>query len=517
VLAALLVCAGLSIHLHGWEQPQMHVGGSLRRRLGGSGGDIGPMDHRETVLAEARACGKVEENVDYQGSDLANGRGIWAASPTDCARECWSNPACKSYTYAKAQEACWLKSEELPGRVESSCCVSGFRPCIAPPTPPPRKAYNYSGRPVRGVAYAPLPCKDGCATSEDMLQEGYQALWGAAPGRDDLQVVKDLGANAVRLYHSLGLDGRGNHGLFLDRAESLGLEVMPGYHTYNAVYGGCPDWDCFATWKSYTLKSFEQGFRRGNDWAPAVSVLLLFNEPDFFRGYSKTAHAKVVVSALDGILAAEREAGVDGGRVKLSVAWSNAPGTSLDGEVTGLAVWAFHDVATTIANPRMVQYTPRSSQAQLEEAYRTRWAHSINVQTPGALEYMNRHYYRFEPTPWFIGEYGAGGLPQSTIEAELVNMDKVARDPTSPFMGMAIFQFQAAYFKGGSEMNFGLFRLGDRQVGETGDICDKGTGCRKLPVHCLTTERGALPEYVGWRADAVASAWGGLVDPEHMC
>merc|ERR1719203_243899 len=153
----------------------------------------------------------------------------------------------------------------------------------------------------------------------------------------------------------------------------------------------------------------------------------------------------------------------------------------------------------------------------MEEAFKTRWAHGINVQTPGILGYMEEHYKLFEPTPWFIGEYGANGLSEDAIETELREMDRAARDQSDPFMGMAFFQFQAAYFKGGSEMNFGLFRLGDRQIGETGDICDKGIGCKKWPVYCLTTDRGTLPEYVGWRADSVASAWGGLVDPEHMC
>merc|ERR1712151_772732 len=205
-----------------------------------------------------------------------------------------------------------------------------------------------------------------------MLQEGYQTLWGPAPGgRNDLAVIKDLGANTVRLYHSIGLDGPGDHGLFLDRAEALGLNVMPGYHTYNAIYGGCPDFDCFDTWKSYTLKAFTQGFRRGNSWHPAVSVLLLFNELDFFRGYGRTWDARAAVSALDGVLAAEREAGVKPGRVKLSIAWSNAPGTSLDGKVSGFAIWAFQDVASCIANPSLAKYTPRTPQAQMEEAYRT--------------------------------------------------------------------------------------------------------------------------------------------------
>merc|ERR1712113_998636 len=145
------------------------------------------------------------------------------------------------------------------------------------------------------------------------------------------------------------------------------------------------------------------------------------------------------------------------------------------------------------------------------------WAHSINVQTPGILGYMAQHYYRFEPTPWFIGEYGANGMSQEAIETELETMDASARDENDPFMGMAFFQFQTAYFKGGSEMNFGLFRLGDRQIGETGDICDKGSACRKFPVWCLTTDRGSLPDYVHGRADAVASAWAGMINRSLMC
>jgi len=43
--------------------------------------------------------------------------------------------------------------------------------------------------------------------------------------------VRRLGANAVRLYHSLGMEGNGSHAGFLDRAAELGLRVWPGYHT----------------------------------------------------------------------------------------------------------------------------------------------------------------------------------------------------------------------------------------------------------------------------------------------
>jgi hypothetical protein len=217
------------------------------------------------------------------------------------------------------------------------------------------------------------------------------------------------------------------------------------------------------------------------------------------------------------VLAAEREAKVKPGRVRLSIAWSNAPGTSLDKTVEGFAVWAFQDIQAGVKDPSLAEYKPRTPQVEMEEAFKMRWVHGINVQTPGILGYMKEHYTGFGTTPWYIGEYGANGLSKDAIEAELREMDSAGRDPTDPFMGMAFFQFQAAYFKGGSEENFGLFRLGDRILGETGDICDKGMGCKRWEVYCLTTDRGELPEYVEWRADAVAEVWGGRVSSSHLC
>jgi len=484
-------------------------GGAARRRLGQQQDTVEDIDSRD--------CGPLEENVDFWGGDLSTFYG--AQSAEECADACGAERKCKSFTFLKTG-GCYLKKKARPHPVKSTSCVSGLPPCTGgrtPAPPPPPRPAIYGSSPLRGVAYGALPCKEGCYVSEDMLQEGYQALWGPAPGRDDLGVISGLGANTVRLYHSIGLEGRGNHGLFLDRAEALGLSVMPGYHTYNAIYGGCPEFDCYETWKRYTLEAFENGFRRGDSWHPAVSTLLLFNELDFFRAHGPTAHLKSALSAMDGVLAAEREAGVKPGRVRLSIAWSNAPGESLDKKVSGFAIWAFQDIVAGVADPSIVGYEPRTPQKLMQKAYKTRWAHGINVQTPGIVGYMAEHYARFEPTPWFIGEYGANGMPQDAIEAELQSMDAIARDPTDPFMGMAFFQFQAAYFKGGSEMNFGLFRLGDRLLGKTGDICDKGVGCKQWPVYCLTTGTGVLPGFVGGRAEAVAAVWNGSIDHSQLC
>lgn len=210
-----------------WEAPRWSWEEAAGSR---SSGTVG----RRLRDSSAAPCGTVEKSMDYVGADLSRTYGVF--SPVVCATKCWEEPACTSYTFAKWQGACYLKKGARAARKPKRGLVSGLRPCQAPPTPPPRKVNNYSGAPLRGIAYAPLPCTEGCFTSEDMLQEGYQPLWGAPPARDDLQVIKDLGANTVRLYHSIGLEGPGNHGLFLDRAGTLGLDVMPGYHTGYAGY-----------------------------------------------------------------------------------------------------------------------------------------------------------------------------------------------------------------------------------------------------------------------------------------
>lgn len=82
------------------------------------------------------------------------------------------------------------------------------------------------------------------------------------------------------------------------------------------------------------------------------------------------------------------------------------------------------------------------------------------------------------------------------------------------FLGSAFFQFQTAYSKGGSELNFGLFSIGKRKIGETGEVCDRKSHCRTWPVYCLGTK---LPWFdaepaLGKRAEALATAWGGVAE-----
>jgi len=148
----------------------------------------------------------------------------------------------------------------------------------------------------------------------------------------------------------------------------------------------------------------------------------------------------------------------------------------------------------------------------MEEAFKTRWVHGLNTQAPWSFvdEMVSKEYSRFAPVPWFIGEYGANGQDKATIQGDLAAMQKRASE-SDDFLGAAFFQFQTTYWKGGAEMNFGLFSLGTEQLGETGEVCDKLSPCRKWPVHCLSTDLSWLPGSKAERAEAAAAAWGGRV------
>jgi len=351
------------------------------------------------------------------------------------------------------------------------------------------------------------------------MQGPYGKQWGTA-GRDDLGTMARLGANGIRLYHSLGMttdhSDESDHGQFLDRAEQLSLNVMPGYNT-EAVHMGCPNFDCYDTWKRATLQGFKVGFRRGGNWHPAVSMLILLNEPDSFVHWLECGdggawcRVKAVLSALDGVLAAEREAGVDAGRVRLSVTWSFAMMDSIDGKVNGPGVFGFQDMVAGIANPQIAKYTPRSSQAELESAFKTRWVHGVNTQSPWLFvkEMIASKYANFAPIPWFIGEYGANRQPAARIRSDLEDMQRTAEANTG-FLGSVFYQFETAYWKGRMGLNFGhygLFSLGTQTLADVTPRC-RFASCPAWPVHCLSSKLSWLPGTTAHRAKAVAQAWG---------
>jgi len=401
------------------------------------------------------------------------------------------------------------------------------------PTPAPTSSPNGTGMPplwpMQGVAYGALPCKGQSCTerglpSQDMLQIGYEAQWGAS-GRDDLGVMRALGGNAVRMYHSFGLNTRSDHSGFLNHAQELGVNVMPGFHT--EMSHECVEFDCFEAWKSAASKGFQLGYQQGSGWHPAVAMVILLNEPDFMEFSPQCQQSgnpgawcrvRAALSALDALLVAEKEAGVAPGRVNLTIAWSFGMMHSIDDQVYGPGYFGFHDMKVSVANPQLAGYTPRTPQAEFEEAYRTRWVNCLNTQAPWDYvdSVVSSNYEPFKPMPWFIGEYGANGQPRDVIEKDLSAMQRRAASDAI-FMGVTFFQFQTANQKGGSEMNFGMFDLGDEAIGETGGVCDDGLACLQWPVRCLTPDLAFLPDTLSQRAEAVATAWNGTLLRSSLC
>merc|ERR1712038_1735923 len=134
--------------------------------------------------------------------------------------------------------------------------------------------------------------------------------------------------------------------------------------------------------------------------------------------------------------------------------------------------------------------------------------HGLNTKSPWNFvrDIISKDYHQFRPIPWFIGEYGASGQDEDSIRADLESMQALSvEDPA--FVGVAFLQFQTNYWKGGAGMDYGMFGLGEGKLGETGEVCEPGYGCRRFPVHCLTAKMPWLEGSKAHRAQAVAAAW----------
>merc|ERR1712087_1067527 len=188
------------------------------------------------------------------------------------------------------------------------------------------------------------------------------------------------------------------------------------------------------------------------------------------------------------------------------------------GKVGGPGNYGFQDMVAVMQNPQIAHYTPRASLEDLQEAFRTRWMHGLNTKSPWSFvqDVIEKDYRQFLPVPWFIGEYGASGRDEAAIQADLESMQAHALSGHA-FVGAAFLQFQTNYLKGGAAMDYGMFGLGEEVLGQTGEVCEPGHGCRRWPVHCLSTKLSWLSGSKAERAQAVASAWGGSVEHVSMC
>ncbi len=120
----------------------------------------------------------------------------------------------------------------------------------------------------------------------DIARKQMGSLWGTqsylsqscAPYcRNDLQTLKDMGVNLIRLYD---WDNRNDHSQFLNYCQSLGIKVVVPISNY------LPENPQFwADQIPVYLQSGNFGNSSGTDWHPAVAGVIIANEPFLVSDY----------------------------------------------------------------------------------------------------------------------------------------------------------------------------------------------------------------------------------------
>lgn len=377
---------------------------------------------------------------------------------------------------------------------------------------------------IRGISYRALPTKtlSAVVAEPDLVQTAMKGQWDSDTGRGDLQIMGTLGANVVRTYHSMGIEGMSDHAAFLDEAEKLNIGVVAGFHTQ----GYCPDFNCYDSWKKAAANAFKMGFAKNGAWHPAVKMVVLMDQPDYLNFIGSPdgsapvckiedeakCRTRAALSALDGVLAAEAAEGIKGG-ANLTVAWSFAIRNSIDNQVTGPGIYGFQDIVAGIATPTLADYVFKTAPADVTTAFKTRWTHGFNTASPWSFiqGQVSSKYDQFLPTPWAILEFQAATAGHS-ISDDLQAMDEEA-SKDGPFLGTIFGQFQHDYV---AATKLGMFALGAKELSLVNpcyqDVLSGDQHCDTFHVYCLDPTNGD-----GDRASAVATAWGGKVAGSGIC
>mmetsp|Transcript_102092 Transcript_102092/g.259445 ORF Transcript_102092/g.259445 Transcript_102092/m.259445 type:complete len:425 (+) Transcript_102092:47-1321(+) len=363
---------------------------------------------------------------------------------------------------------------------------------------------------IRGISYGPVPLTSVEGASElpedDWFCNEALPMWGR-PGRGDLRVMKQLGANLVRLY---GNDPQNDHTNFLDEAESLGLAVAPGmsdWPYYQETPGSCKDTDfnCFSQIKPLYLQNLQKGFLKPDgSYHPALKYFNILNEPDLkmpstaaIGGPDGLAQmSRTLVSAFDAMLDAEKEAGVVGPKINFTATFSFAMCLSCSREY-GPALAQMVQLDDAMRHPEKYGYEPVNN---VTEAYLTRFTHSFNTANPASdlkSMFFDGYVAKFPQMPVYIAEYHSVHVDQSS---DLEAIFALAEE-TPLFLGISYFEYQVAYWKAGTEREFGLFGFSD-QAFMALDYFNK-----TFNVHCLVPQ---LSPYNGANMpQALARAYGG--------
>lgn len=366
---------------------------------------------------------------------------------------------------------------------------------------------------LKGIAYGPMPAKTGAPVpkADDFMGDGSMFMWGPK-GRNDLGIFQQMGANAVRLY---GNDPRMDHSKFLDGAHEHGLEVIMGISDwpYIQMPFNCQKtgFNCFHNITDQFEQILAGGVLQNGNYHPAVKKFILINEPDLKFGQTDVEnYIRVIVSAFDAVLWVEQQKGVGGDLPYFTTTFSYSTCEKCKSKYANKPALPNMDVLmSAMKDPSTINYKPQSS--DLWSSYEKRFMNSFNTANLASdIQQQFLQYYDeiFPNTPAFIGEYHHA-RPGTNQTQDLQEIIKIAENPSNQLVGINFFEWQVRYDKGGSEMDFGMYGLGELNFGP---VLELGA---QFPSWCLTAQIDDLKENL---PNAVTEAFGGKgVDQSKLC
>merc|ERR1719210_2165847 len=201
---------------------------------------------------------------------------------------------------------------------------------------------------------------------------------------------------------------------------------------------------------------------------PSLKYMNIINEPDLKMPASATTGGiaevmqmcRSIISSFDAMLDAEEDAGVIGPLINFTATFSYAMCFGCEWFSGHPALGQIAQLDDAMRNPAKYGYSPKNN---ITAAYAARFTHSFNTQNPATdiqHQFLDDYAAFFPTTPVYIGEYHRIAGNQ-TEDLETI-LELAERNPL--FLGISFFEYQVAYWKTGSEMDFGMFGLGDYKI-----------------------------------------------------
>eukprot|EP00440_Ansanella_granifera_P046123 gb/GFBE01049953.1/.p1 GENE.gb/GFBE01049953.1/~~gb/GFBE01049953.1/.p1 ORF type:complete len:651 (+),score=136.43 gb/GFBE01049953.1/:1-1953(+) len=465
------------------------VSSAGRRDTGGSCRFFGCAASRGFTRCIGRKC------LCYEGYESRGGRckrtdsaGAAAIDDGQCHKPKWGDACWKAVTWAmkdgiyedprsyEGLHAGASSFEEFQGHFHKVDPETCSKPCYPHYPRYSKPSMRDPRQPVmKGVAYGPLPVKrHGLPLNgDDLMSEQVGAMW-ADWGRKDMQLLKSMGVNYMRLY---GNDANTSHRAFLDAAQEHGLHVIGGMSDFGFSQGpnNCliNDWYCYDEAYFYFHKQLLMGFTIDNfkRYHPALKAMIVCNEPDLKLNENgkRELTCRAMASIFDAMLQAEKDVGVTGNPIAFTITWAFADWK----KNSSPAITQMEEFWKCLQDgPHLppTLYTPKND---LVAAFKERWVNSFNTQNQWHEvkwmffdRYVKSSFWTHQmKIPVFIGEYHH---IFHGVDPDLKKMIGLAHSKRYPFfLGFNFFEFTKSYWKPpgahghNPEWEYGLFQYGD--------------------------------------------------------